>query len=133
MDKNRKMYKTNEQWKKELTPEQYRVTREKGTEMPYIGKYWATFEEGIYKCSNCGAELFPSRTKYDAHCGWPSFYDPVNKENVELSPDSSHGMQRTEVTCSRCGAHLGHVFDDEAQRTGKYYCINSVALKLQKK
>ncbi len=128
------MKKTDEQWKKELTPEQYRVLREKGTEAPFSGEYDSVFDAGTYTCAACGAELFESETKFDAHCGWPSFYD-AKKDAVEFTRDDSLGMARTEVTCANCGGHLGHVFDDGIYMnvpTGKRYCINSVSLNLNK-
>ena len=130
MNKNNK---SEEDWKRELTPEQYRVLREKGTEAPFSGKYIHTRDKGIYKCAACGSELFSSETKFDSGTGWPSFTDPMNLENVELKEDRSHGMTRTEVICKKCGSHLGHVFDDSPGDSGKRYCINSVCLDLDKK
>lgn len=118
-------------WKKKLTPEQYRVLREKGTEVPFTGKFYKNFDKGMYICAACGQELFPSDTKFDSDCGWPSF-DKSLEGNVELHDDYSFGMHRIEVTCSRCGSHLGHVFDDGPTATGKRFCINSVSLDFKK-
>lgn len=125
--------KSEEDLKKELTPEQYKVMREKGTEAPFSGKYWNEHTKGMYKCAVCGAELFSSDTKFDSGTGWPSFAEPANLENIELRPDDSYGMRRTEVVCKKCGSHLGHVFDDGPGPQGKRYCINSVCLNLEKK
>ena len=124
---------TDKDWKEKLTDEEYRVLRKKGTERPYTGKYDDHFEPGVYVCSACGAELFSSDTKFDAHCGWPSFYDEINNKNIEEKPDYSHGMVRTEVVCANCGGHLGHVFNDGPEPTGLRYCINSVSLNFKKK
>lgn len=125
--------KTEKEWQKNLTTEQYRVMREKGTEAPFTGKYVDTKEKGMYKCAACGNPLFSSDTKFESGTGWPSFYDVASKGNVELRPDPSGGMERTEVVCAKCGAHLGHLFDDgPAEKGGKRYCINSVCLELGK-
>ena len=118
---------------RELSPEQQYVLREKGTERAFTGKYWNSHEEGMYRCAGCGTPLFDSKTKFDSGTGWPSFYDPVARENVATESDTSHGMVRTEVMCGKCGGHLGHVFNDGPKPTGLRYCINSAALELEKK
>ncbi|MEA2433259.1 MAG: peptide-methionine (R)-S-oxide reductase [Actinomycetota bacterium] len=117
-------------WKEKLTPEQYAILREKGTERPFTGKYVDTEDPGLYRCAGCGAELFRSNDKFHSGSGWPSFTDPAVSENVELHDDTSYGMHRVEVTCKNCGGHLGHVFDDGPGESGKRYCINSCALDL---
>jgi peptide-methionine (R)-S-oxide reductase len=122
--------KTEDEWRARLTPEQYYILRQKGTERPWSGEYNLTKEDGIYRCAGCGAELFGSDTKFESHCGWPSFTEPAAAETVAYTRDTSHGMVRTEVTCKRCGGHLGHVFEDGPAPTGLRYCINSVSLKL---
>lgn len=129
----KKVIKTDSEWKEELTPEQYAVCRMKGTERPFTGEYYATKTDGIYTCSCCGAELFDADTKYESGSGWPSFYKPSEPDNIEEATDRSHGMTRTEVMCKSCGAHLGHLFPDGPRPTGLRYCINSVSLKLKPK
>lgn len=127
-----KIRKSDEQWRKELTPEQYHILREKGTERAFTGEYYHNKEKGVYLCAGCGNELFSSETKYDSGSGWPSYWQPVDKTAVEFNKDTSHGMIRTEVVCSNCGGHLGHVFEDGPKLTGLRYCINSASLNFKK-
>ena len=127
-----KIEKTDEEWRQMLTPEQFAVARKKGTERAFTGKYWDLHDQGMYLCVCCGNELFTSDTKYDSGCGWPSFFAPIDESKVENTEDRTFGMRRTEVTCSRCGAHLGHVFEDGPRPTGLRYCMNSASLNFVK-
>ena len=127
-----KISKPDEEWKKILTPEQFDVCRKKGTEQSFTGIYWDTKDEGTYNCTCCAAKLFSSDTKFDSGTGWPSFFKPLDEENIEFVEDSSFGMKRVEVNCKNCGGHLGHVFDDGPNPTNMRYCINSVSLDLDK-
>ena len=122
------IHKSEEEWKKELSEEEFIVTRKKGTERAFTGKYWNHHEEGTYNCVCCGTELFTSQEKYESGCGWPSFFDSPNPQNISMAPDNSHWMQRTEILCSQCNAHLGHIFDDGPKPSGQRYCVNSASL-----
>lgn len=127
-----KVTKTDTEWRKQLTTEQYEVTRRKGTEPPFSGKYAGTHDKGTFRCACCGNPLFSSDTKFESGSGWPSFYKPLSEENVKTESDVTHGMRRTEVLCGACDAHLGHVFEDGPKPTGLRYCMNSAALDLEK-
>lgn len=132
-NKAEKLSKSEEEWRRELTPEQYHILREKGTERAFTGEYAEMKKPGVYRCAACGQELFDSDTKYDSGSGWPSFYQPVDPEKVELHDDNAFGMRRTEVICSKCESHLGHVFPDGPKPTGMRFCINSASLKHEEK
>jgi peptide-methionine (R)-S-oxide reductase len=129
---DRELTKSEAEWKEVLTPDQYHILREKGTERAFTGKYWNLKEDGTYLCAGCGEPLFTSETKFDSGCGWPSFWEAADPEKVEMRDDTSHGMHRIEVVCRRCGGHLGHVFPDGPQPTGLRYCINSASLNFNK-
>ena len=128
-----KVHKTDEEWREQLTPQQYQVARRKGTEPAFTGQYWDHHEDGVYRCACCGAELFDAATKFESGSGWPSFYAPVDPSSVRTETDTSHGMRREEAVCARCDAHLGHVFPDGPRPTGQRFCMNSASLDFKKK
>ncbi|HEY9229238.1 MAG TPA: peptide-methionine (R)-S-oxide reductase MsrB [Gemmatimonadaceae bacterium] len=128
-----KVRKSDAEWAKELTPEEFKIARQKGTERAFTGKYWDTKTPGVYKCRCCGEPLFDSSTKFDSGTGWPSFFAPLSDEAVEAEEDTSHFMRRTEIHCAKCGCHLGHLFDDGPNPTGQRYCVNSASLDLEEK
>jgi peptide-methionine (R)-S-oxide reductase len=130
-EREKEIPSSEEEWRRRLSPEQFEVLRNKGTERAYTGKYAFTKDRGVYRCAACGAELFRSEAKYDSGTGWPSFFEPIARGSVELHEDRSFGMRRTEVTCARCGGHLGHLFDDGPRPTGERYCMNSISLDLE--
>ena len=129
----REVTRSEDEWREQLTPEQYQVLRRAGTERAFTGEYWDCHDDGVYRCAGCGADLFDSSTKFESGTGWPSFYEPMVAEAVELKRDVSHGMVRTEVVCRRCGGHLGHVFDDGPRPTGQRYCMNSCSLTFDRR